>query len=152
VTAAALMILVFRIDEVRCGLAASGVREVLPALAVRPLPGQAPFIAGTIDVRGTPVPVIDLRVRFGRPARAMRLSDRLIVAQAHARPLALWVDDVEDFIATPPGEWIVSGGLVAGDRSLVGVGSTAAGLTAIHDLEAFVSECESDALAQALAS
>ena len=146
------MVVVFYVDGLRCGLAAAAVREILPALAVRPLPGQRPFIAGTIDLRGTPVPVLDLRVRFGRPPRPMHLSDRLIVARAHDRPLALWVDDVEDLAACSPGEWIAAGGLVAGDRSLVGVATTAGGLTAIHDLDAFVSACEADALAEALAS
>lgn len=151
-TAASTMIVVFTVDGIRCGLPAAGVREVLPALAVRPLPGQAAFVAGTIDLRGTPVPVLDLRVRFGRSPRAMRLSDRLIVADAHRRPLALWVDSVDDLIPAPPDEWIASGGLVVGDRSLRGIATTAGGLTAIHDLDAVVTECESDALAQAVAT
>jgi purine-binding chemotaxis protein CheW len=148
----AALIVVFRVDGLRCGVPADAVREILPALAVRPLPGQPAFIAGTIDVRGTPVPVLDLRVRFGRPARPMQLSDRLIVARAHDRPLALWVDDVEEITACAAADWAATGGLVVGDRSLAGVAATAGGLTAIHDLDGFVSACEADALARTLVS
>lgn len=146
------MIVVFHVDGLRCSLPAAGVREILPALAVRPQPGRPPFVAGTIDLRGTPVPVLDVRVRFGRAARPMCLSDRLTLARAHDRPLALWVDDVEDLTACAPADRVATGALVVGDRSLVGVATSAGGLTAIRDLEASVTACESDALARTISS
>lgn len=132
----------------RCGLDAAAVREILPALAVRPLPGQPALIAGTIDLRGTTVPVLDLRARFGSGSRAMQLSDQLIVVLAHGRTLAIWVDAVEEIVALPPGAFTPAAGLLVGDRSLTGVATTAGGLTALHDLEGFLSQCESDALAE----
>lgn len=144
--------LIFRLDELRCGLDASAVLEVLPALAVRPLPGQATFVAGSIDVRGAIVPVLDLRVRFGRPHRAMALSDRLILARVHERTLAVWVDAVEGLSPRDARAVTATGGLLAGDRSLVGVVTTSDGLCSIHDLDGFITACESDALAQAVAS
>jgi purine-binding chemotaxis protein CheW len=143
--------LIFRLDELRCGLDAAAVLEILPALAVRPLPGSPPFVAGAIDVRGAIVPVLDLRVRFGRPPRAMALSDRLILARAHQRTLAIWVDEVEGLFPHDP-DTVAPVGLVVGDRSIVGVATTGAGLCTIHDLDGFISGCESDALAHAVAS
>lgn len=144
--------LVFRIDELLCGMDGTAVVEILPALAVQPLPGQPPFVAGAIDLRGTTVPVLDLRVRFGRPPRPMELSDKLIVARAHGRTIALWVDGVEGLVPRDGVRWTPVGGLVVGDRSLVGVATTADGLYAIHDLEAFLTDCESEALAAAVAA
>jgi purine-binding chemotaxis protein CheW len=144
--------LIFRLDELRCGLDATAVLEVLPALAVHPLPGQPLFVAGSIDVRGTLIPVLDLRVRFGRPHRAMQLSDRLILARVHDRTLAVWVDAVEGLVAHDGRTVTATGGLLVGDRSLVGVATTADGLCSIHDLDGFISACESDALALAVAS
>jgi len=142
--------LVFRVDDLQCGMDRAAVVEILPALAVRPLPGQPPFVAGAIDLRGTLVPVLDLRVRFGRPPRPMELSDKLIVARAHGRALAVWVDAVDGLAGADAGGWTPSGGLLVGDRSVVGVVRTREGACAIHDLDAFVSACESDALAAAL--
>jgi purine-binding chemotaxis protein CheW len=150
--APALDDLIFRLDELRCAVHAAAVIEILPALAVRPLPGQPPFVAGTIDVRGTIVPVLDLRARFGRPSRAMQLSDRLVLARSHDRVLAVWVDAVEGLVPHDADAVTATGGLIVGDRSLVGVAATAGGLCAIHDLDGFISGCESDALADAVAS
>lgn len=143
--------LIFRVAGLSCGMDGSAVVEILPALAVRPLPGQPPFVAGAIDVRGTTLPVLDLRVRFGRPPRPMELSDKLIVARAHGRTVAVWVDAVDGLVASDGGSWTPAGGMVVGDRSLAGVVRTPDGLCAIHDVDAFMSACEADALAAVLA-
>jgi chemotaxis signal transduction protein len=144
-------ILVFRLDGRRYSLDARTVVEVLPALAVCPLPGQPPYVAGAIDLRGTIVPVIDLRARFGRPSRPMELADRLVVARSRGRLVALWVDEVEELTTTDGAAWAPAGGLVAGERSLAGVVATAGGLVTIHDLDAFVAQCEADAVYEAAA-
>jgi purine-binding chemotaxis protein CheW len=143
--------ILFRIDSRRCALDARSVEEVLPAVTVRPLPGQPPYVAGVIDLRGTIIPVLDLRVRFGGTARPMELDDRLIVASARGRTLAIWVDAVDDFI--PAGAaFAPAGGLLTGDVSLAGVASTPDGLTTIHNLGAFVAQCESDAVFAAVSA
>jgi purine-binding chemotaxis protein CheW len=141
--------LVFRVDGLHCGMDRTAVVEILPALAVRPLPGQPPFVAGAIDLRGTLLPVLDLRVRFGRPPRPMELSDKLIVARFRDRTLAVWVDAVEGLVPSD-GRWAPAVGLLTGDRSVVGVVRTADGACAIHDPDAFLGACESDALTAAL--
>jgi purine-binding chemotaxis protein CheW len=144
-------VLVFRLDGRRHALDASSVVEVLPALAVSPLPGQPAYVAGVIDLRGAIVPVIDLRTRFARSPRPMELSDRVVVAGARRRLVALWVDDVEEIGELNEAAWAPAGGLVTGDRTLAGVVATAGGLTAIHDLDAFVAECEAEALYESAA-
>jgi purine-binding chemotaxis protein CheW len=144
--ASAASLLLFRLDEMRCAIAASAVVEILAAVASRPLPHQPAYIAGVIDVRGTVVPVLDLRVRFGRPGRLTELTDQLIVIRARGRLLALWIDEVEAFVASGATASSPAGGLIAGDRSLTGVASTEDGLVTIHDVDAFVEQCEADAV------
>lgn len=144
-------LLVFRLDGRRHSLDARAVVEVLPALTVCPLPGQPHYVAGAIDLRGTIVPVVDLRARFARPSRSMELSDRLVVARSRGRLVALWVDEVEELTAGGDAAWAPAGGLVAGERTLTGVVATAGGLATIHDLDAFVAECEADAVYEAAA-
>jgi purine-binding chemotaxis protein CheW len=139
-------VVIFRLDGARCAIDAAAVVEVLAAVAIRPLPGQPAYVAGALDLRGTIVPVLDLRVRFGGSARPMALSDRLIVARAGERVVALWVDAVDEFAEAATGAWHASGGLIAGDRSLAGVAATDQGLVTIHDVAAFVAQCESDAV------
>jgi purine-binding chemotaxis protein CheW len=125
------------------------VVEILAAVATSPLPRQPAYIAGVIDVRGTVMPVLDLRARFGSPSRPMELTDQMIVVLARRRLLALWIDEVEAFADGEELAWTTAGGLIAGDRSLAGVATTAGGLATIHDLDAFVEQCEADAVFEA---
>jgi len=146
---AGLSLVLFGLDDARCAVDASRVVEILAAVAVRPLPAQPAYVAGIIDLRGTIVPVLDLRVRFGRPSRPMELSDQLIVVRAHDRLVALWVDGVEAFAPAETAALSSAGGLVVGDRSLLGVATLADGLATIHDVVAFVTQCEADAVFEA---
>jgi purine-binding chemotaxis protein CheW len=143
-------IALFRLAGRPCAIAASAVVEILAAVAATPLPRQPAYIAGVVDLRGTIVPVLDLRVRFGIPARPMELSDRLIVIRACGRLLMLWVDDVEAFTPVDVTTWSGAGGLVTGDRSLAGVVSSGDGVTTIYDVDVFVAQCEADAVFDAV--
>jgi purine-binding chemotaxis protein CheW len=142
-------LLQFRLEGRRCGVDASAVVEILAAVATTPLPHQADYIAGIIDLRGAIIPVLDLRARFGIPSRPMELSDQLIVVRAHTRVLALWVDAVETLGACDAAAWSPTGGLIIGDRSLAGVVSGADGIAIIHDVGEFVAQCEADAVFEA---
>lgn len=146
---APVRLVVFRLDGRRCAVAESAVTEIVAAVAVSPLPRQPAYVAGVIDLRGTIVPVLDLRARFGLPSRLMELSDRFIVIRAAGRTLALWVDEIESFAASDPAGWSPHGGLIAGDRSLAGVAALPGGLATIHDPGAFVAQCEADAVFEA---
>ena len=141
--------LVFQLAGQRCAIAAAAVVEIVAAVATSPLARQPDYIAGVIDLRGTIVPVLDLRIRFGYPSRPMELADQLIVTRAADRLLALWVDEVEAFAPFDGAAWTRAGGLVVGDRSLAGVAEMSGGLAAIHDVEAFVAQCEADAVFEA---
>jgi purine-binding chemotaxis protein CheW len=143
-------LLVFRLDGSLCAIAASDVVEVHAAVATSPLPRAPGYIAGVIDVRGAIVPVLDLRVRFGLPARLMELDDRFIVIRARGQFLALWVDAVEEFGPGTAATWRNAGGLIAGDCSLAGVAVLDGGLATIHDVDAFVAQCEADAVFEAV--
>src|SRR5947209_286603 len=87
-----LEVLVFEIEGRRYGLAAVVVRELLRMVAVVPLPGAPAVVEGVVNLRGAIVPVLDLRQRFGLPARPATPADHLIVAEADGRPVALRVD------------------------------------------------------------
>jgi purine-binding chemotaxis protein CheW len=144
--ALAASLLVFRLDGQYCAIAADAVSEILAAVAVRPLPRQPDYIAGMFDLRGTVVPVLDLRIRFGRPGRLPELTDQFVVIRARDRFLALWVDEVVAFASAGATGWSTAGGLITGDRSLAGVAATDGGLATIHDVDAFVAQCEADAV------
>ena len=53
------------------------VERVLRAVEIRPLPSGPEILAGLVNVRGSVLPVVDLRARFGLPKRTARLDDCL---------------------------------------------------------------------------
>ena len=87
-----LDVLIFDVEGQRHGVRAADVQELLPALAVMPLPGAAAGVEGVINLRGAIVPVLSVRRRFGLPAKSVALSDHFIVIRLRDRLTVLHVD------------------------------------------------------------
>jgi len=74
-----MLLLLFEIGSDRYALAAERIREVLPLVSMRSMARAPAGIAGLFDLRGVPVPAIDLtQLVIGRPAERC-LSTRLVV-------------------------------------------------------------------------
>lgn len=58
------------------------VQEILDMRDMARLPHAPPYLLGIIDVRGQSVPVIDLRVEFGRPRTPVTENTRILVLEA----------------------------------------------------------------------
>jgi chemotaxis-related protein WspB len=76
-----MVFLLFQLGEDRFALDAAGIVEVLPLVALTPVPLAPPGVAGLFDLRGTAVPAIDLSaLMLGRPARPL-LSTRIVLVR-----------------------------------------------------------------------
>ena len=75
------------------GLPILDVQEVLASAEIEPVPGSSAATLGVINLRGTIVTVLDLRLHLGLPAREAEASSKLIVLGG-AEPVALRVDRV----------------------------------------------------------
>src|SRR5258706_4227457 len=74
-----MLFVLFQLGAERYALDAGQVAEVLPLIHVKQIPLAPAGVAGAINYRGAPVPVIDLGGKaLGRPAQR-RLSTRLIL-------------------------------------------------------------------------
>lgn len=144
-------VLVFEVADQKYALPTRDVREIVRAVAITPLPDAPAVIEGVVNVRGQVLPVLDVRARFGLPARALDLSDHFIVASAGARGVILRVDRathlafVDEASVQPPESLGASSGYVAGVAKLED------GLVLIHDVATFLSAAESASLEAALA-
>ena len=143
-------VVLFELAGQRYGLLARQVVEVVPAVVPVPLPGAPAVVLGVVNLRGSPVPVFDLRARFGRPPKAIELDDHLIIAAAGDRPVVLPTDRVVGLITLDPDQLEAVPSLAADNPYVVGVGKMADGLVLIHDLEAFLSPPEAEQLERAL--
>jgi purine-binding chemotaxis protein CheW len=87
-----------------------------------------------IDVRGQVVPVIDLRGRFGLPARPVEPADHLVVVRNGGQPAALRVDRALELVRLAEADVEDAGSIVPGITGLAGVARLADGLVLIADL------------------
>jgi purine-binding chemotaxis protein CheW len=112
--------LLFEAASQTFALPAHEVRQVLRMAAVTPVPGAPAALRGVLDVRGTLVPVVDVRVRLGLPSRPPDPDGHLILARAGSRLVALEVDrvleirELSEGASESPGAWSFGSALVAG--------------------------------------
>src|SRR5262245_43370211 len=73
------------IDRETFALPVETVREILDMCEISKLPNAPQQLLGMIDVRGTAVPVIDLRTKFGLPRIDATASTRILVLEVPSR-------------------------------------------------------------------
>lgn len=108
-----MLLLVFQLGEERYALEASLVAEVLPLVAVTPIPQAPAAVAGIFNYRGKPVPAIDLsQLTLGRPARR-RLNTRIILVHyaggGAAQLLGLIAENATETLRRDAAEFVPSG-------------------------------------------
>ena len=91
-------ILIFDLDGARFGVDATRVLESIWLPELTPVEEAPPWIVGVFSLRGRIVPVADLHLRFGHPARPYSPSDRVVVLDTARVPLGVIVNDVIEVI------------------------------------------------------
>jgi purine-binding chemotaxis protein CheW len=76
------------------------IRRYAPPTAI---PGVPSYVLGVINLRGTVVPVFDLRLRFGLAEAPIDRLTVIIVVAVGARCVGLVVDDVSKVLTIKPG-------------------------------------------------
>ncbi len=93
-------------DEV-FALDVAQVREVLDLTTITKVPRAPEFMRGVINVRGSVVPVVDLRMKFGLPQAESTMNTRIIVMEialdGETTVLGAIADSVQEVIELEPG-------------------------------------------------
>jgi len=89
----------FTIDEEHYGIAIMAVQEINNWTGSRHLPSQPDYVRGVCSVRGTFIPIIDLRCRFGQGVTEPTPQNVFIVVQIGARQIGLLADGVSDIVS-----------------------------------------------------
>jgi purine-binding chemotaxis protein CheW len=131
--------LTFEVSARRFGLSADALREVTRAVAIAPLPKAPRIIEGIINFRGTLIPVLDIRQRFGLPSTPVLPGQHFIVAQAGERLVVLRVDRALDIVAVDADSLIPVSAVAPGTQHVSGLARLPDGVLVIHDLERFLS-------------
>lgn len=73
--------LTFKLAEEMFALDVSQVREILDVTTITKVPRAPEFMRGVINVRGSVVPVVDLRLKFDMPKTEQTLDTRIVVME-----------------------------------------------------------------------
>jgi purine-binding chemotaxis protein CheW len=145
-----LQLVVFTLDEQRYALYLSSVERAIRMIEITPLPTAPEVVIGVVNVHGTFVPVLNIRKRFRLPDREPDIFDQMIIARTASRIVALVVDTVIDVVTLPSGELVAPESIMPQLEHLEGVAKLDDGMIFIHDLDAFLSLEEEQALDAAI--
>ncbi len=99
--------LTFKLEDEFFALDISKVREVLDFTEITKVPRMPGFMSGVINLRGSVVPVVDLRRKFGMSATERTVSTCIIITEAtvddQTSVLGALADSVQEVIDLEPG-------------------------------------------------
>ena len=94
--------LTFRLGAEQYGVEIVKVQEITSFTTITPLPDMPASVRGAMHLRGTVVPVIDLRVRVALPAADSVEFSVVIVVKVGAKVMGLLVDAVSAVLDIAP--------------------------------------------------
>jgi purine-binding chemotaxis protein CheW len=80
------------------------IREILVPQKLSPLPSASHLLDGVINLRGSVIPVMNMRKRFGMPIADDAQAGKILIVSLVKQLLALVVDDVMEVISVPVAE------------------------------------------------
>lgn len=103
--------IVFSINQQIFGIELFKTKEVLSYRKITPLPQAEGFVKGIINLRGTIIPVFDLRGKFNLPAKKYTKFNVIIVVEIAGRVMGVIVDEISDVLEILPEEFQTTGNL-----------------------------------------
>ena len=88
----------FTLGEQQYCVDVMSVREICTSTPITPLPSAPDFLRGVINLRGTIVPIIDLRTRFALGRTEPTESHVVVIVTIEGRLNGLLVDGVSDIL------------------------------------------------------
>ncbi len=99
--------LTFKLDEEVFALDIGKVREVLDFTSITKVPRTPEFMRGVINLRGSVVPVVDLRLKFGMPKTEKTVNTCIIIVEVtvdnETTILGALADSVQEVLDLEPG-------------------------------------------------
>ena len=132
--------LTFKLADEEYGIPILRVQEIKGWTPVTPIPNSPRWLQGVMNLRGTVVPVIDLRLKFGLPAAEHTRFTVVVVVTVGTRIVGLVVDAVSDVLDVPEDDIVPppSLGRSVDTAMLTGMAKTAERIISLLALEPIV--------------
>ncbi len=136
--------LTFQLGDELYGVDILRVQEIKGYTTVTKIPNTPPHIKGVLNLRGTIVPIIELRTKFGMPTIEYTLFTVIVVVVIQEKIMGLVVDAVSDVLnidkkdIQPPPQF----GAKVDVSFLNGIGKSGDKLVALLDMDRLLSDSD----------
>ena len=141
-------LVVFDLASEDYGVDIGAVREIIRMQDITKVPRTPEFVEGIINLRGSVIPVLDLRKRFSLPVSEASKDNRIVVVDIGGQDIGVIVDAVTEVLriagdsVMPPSAVITT----ADSTYLLGIAKVESRLIILLDLERVLSEQEMSSL------
>lgn len=91
--------LTFFIDNECYGLNIAHVKEIIASMNITNVPKTPDYIKGVINLRGTVIPIVDVRLKFGMAEREYDINTAIVINEIDNVSIGFVVDRVEDVLS-----------------------------------------------------
>ena len=143
------MYLTFALGDETYGVPLMRVLEIIGMQPITPIPDTASHVKGVLNLRGTVIPVVDVRARFGLQLKDYEARTCIIVVQTGDWSVGLVVDRVSDVVAIPEAATAPPPPITARrkDHFLTGLGKVGDEVRLLLDIDRFLSDASVPAAA-----
>jgi purine-binding chemotaxis protein CheW len=136
--------LTFTLEQDDYGLEILRVQEIKGHSGITPIPNTPPHVKGVMNLRGTVIPVVDLRIKFGMSCKEYDKFTVIIVVTVRDKIVGLVVDAVSDVLDIPSAQVRPAPelGARADTRFIAGMATIAERLVVLLDIEKLLSDEE----------
>lgn len=93
--------LTFWVEQQVYGVAISDVVQIVQTQQITPIPEYPNFVQGIINLRGNIIPVVDVRMRLGKPKTEYDDHACIIITSIKGKYVGLAVEQVEEVTVIP---------------------------------------------------
>lgn len=141
--------LTFALDGEFYGIEIKHVTEIIGGMqAVTQVPELPPYVKGIINLRGRIIPVMDVRLRFKKPAKEYTDRTCIIVIELQQVTVGLIVDTVAEVTVIPDADIVPppEGAKGGNNKYIKGIGKVGGGVRLLLDCNRLLSQDELDSL------
>ena len=136
--------LTFALGKEEYGVEIQYVTEIIGIQAITPIPNLPSYVKGIINLRGKIIPVMDVRLRFGKEPREYNDRTCVVVVDIRNVAIGLIVDAVSEVLSIPDEEIVPPPEVNKAfqNRYIKGIGKTAGGVKLLLECERLIGEEE----------
>jgi purine-binding chemotaxis protein CheW len=106
---------IFKIGDETFGIGIERVVEILKVQKIFTIPGLPEFLSGVMSVRGSIIPVMDLRLRFGLKPSGKK--ERIIIVRYGKEKIGFLIDHIKEILSISSGEVMTPPSIFKGFRT-----------------------------------